>query len=340
MSLAARARFAGLVAGVAGRTALRRSMRGPLHPGWPWQTELVAAVLQASGHKMARMAPVAARRAMEARAVPPERLEGVRVREAVVGGVSGEWLTAASGTSGATVLYLHGGGYALGSPASHRHFAAQLAVRSKAACFVPDYRLAPEHPCPAAIEDAVAVYDALLDQGASPERLCIGGDSAGGGLTLATLLALRDGGAPLPAAAVLISPWVDLTCMGGSLEDNARYDYLNPRSVRHYAKWYAGELSLDDPRVSPLHADLRGLPPLFVCVGDAEVLRDENLMLIERAREAKVDVEVEVGEGMIHVYPLLAPLIPQGRSATKRLAQFIRSHVDRAQTPVSASTAP
>jgi epsilon-lactone hydrolase len=337
MSLLARARFAGLVAGVAGRTALRRSVHGPLHPGWPWQTELVAAVLQASGEKVARMAPVAARRAMEARAVPPERLEGVRVREAVVGGVSGEWVTPASETSGATVLYLHGGGYALGSPASHRHFAAQLALRSKAACFVPDYRLAPEHPCPAAIDDAVAVYDALLDQGASPERLCIGGDSAGGGLTLATLLALRDGGAPLPAAAVLISPWVDLTCMGGSLEDNARYDYLNPRSVRHYASWYAGELSLDDPRVSPLQADLRGLPPLFVCVGDAEVLRDENLMLVERAREAKVNVEVEIGEGMIHVYPLLAPLLPQGRSATKRIAQFIRKYQTEGPTVRAAN---
>jgi epsilon-lactone hydrolase len=328
MSFVARARFAGLVAGVAGRTVLRRSMRGPLHPRWPWQTELLAGVLQASGQNVARMAPVAARRAMEARAVPPERLEGVRVREAVVGGVSGEWVTAASGTSGGTVLYLHGGGYALGSPASHRHFVAQLALRTKAECFVPDYRLAPEHPCPAAIEDALAVYHALLATGASPERLCLSGDSAGGGLTLATLLALRDGGAPLPAAAVAISPWVDLTCTGGSLEQNARYDYLCPRSIRHYASWYAGELSLDDPRVSPLHADLRGLPPLFVCVGDAEALRDEDLMLVERAREAKVEVDVEIGEGMIHVYPLLAPLIPDGRKATKRIAHFIREHVD------------
>lgn len=286
--------------------------------------------MQTSGRKVAQMAPVAARRAVEARAVPPERLEGVRVREAVVGGVPGEWVTATAGTSDATVLYLHGGGYALGSPASHRHFAAQLARRTEAACFVPDYRLAPEHPCPAAIEDAIAVYDALLADGARPERLCVAGDSAGGGLTLATLLALRDAGEPLPSAAVLISPWVDLTCAGGSLEANAPYDYLDPTSIRHYAQWYAGDLSFDDPRVSPLHADLHGLPPLFVCIGDAEALRDEDLMLVERAREAKVEVTVEIGAGMIHVYPLLAALIPEGRKATRRIAEFIREHVDRA----------
>lgn len=330
MSFVARARFAGMVAGVAGKTALRRSTRGPLHPGWPWQTELLAGVLQASGHAVAQMPPVAARRALEARSVPPERLEGVRVREAVVGGVAGEWVTPAEGTDGATVLYLHGGGYALGSPASHRHFTAHLARRTGAACFVPDYRLAPEHPCPAAIEDATGAYHALLAEGASPERLCIAGDSAGGGLTLTTLLALRDAGATLPAAAVLISPWVDLVGSGGSLETNACYDYLNTRFVHHYARWYAGDLPLDDPRVSPLNADLHGLPPLFLCVGGAEALRDEDLLLVDRAREAEIDVTVELGEGMIHVYPLLAPLIPEGRRAARKITRFIRDHVDAA----------
>src|SRR5215510_2471576 len=200
-----------------------------------------------------------------------------------------EWLRPPSAVAGRVVLYLHGGGYVIGSPRSHRHLAAAIASASAAIALVLDYRLAPEHPFPAAVDDAVVAYHWLLDQGIAPGHIVVAGDSAGGGLTVATLLALRDRGRPLPAGGVCISPWVDLTCSGASYTTRAERDPIVKReSVVEMARAYLGRTDAKTPLASPLHADLRGLPPLLIQVGGDEVLLDDSTQLAGQAKAAGV----------------------------------------------------
>jgi len=221
------------------------------------------------------------------------------------------------------LVYLHGGGYCTGSPWSHRPILGALTRTLGARVVAVDYRLAPEHPCPAAIDDALAVLRALLADGVAPERLWLAGDSAGGGLTLATLVAARDAGLPTLAGAVPLSPWTDLT--GGQPSHGAHgLDYLpEPERLVTYARAYAGALPLTDPRVSPLHADLRGLPPLLVLVGGAERLRDDGVLVAARAKEAGVDVTLHVEPDEIHVWPMFAPWSPRAQDAIDRVAAFV-----------------
>jgi len=237
-----------------------------------------------------------------------------------------EWLTPPGVRRDTVVLYLHGGGYVIGSPRSHRHLAAALVRASDARALLLEYRLAPEHPFPAALEDAVAAYEWLLGQGIDPRRLVVAGDSAGGGLVVATLLALRDRGRPLPAAGICISPWVDLTCSGASYASKAALDPIVTRdSVTMLAKAYVGAGDPKTPLVSPLFADLRGLPPLLVHVGSDEVLLDDALGLAERARRAGVDVEVEEWPAMIHVWHWFQPMLAEAERATAALGEFVRA---------------
>jgi epsilon-lactone hydrolase len=237
-----------------------------------------------------------------------------------------EWLTPPGARGTAVVLYLHGGGYVIGSPRSHRHLAAALARASEARALLLDYRLAPEHPFPAALDDAVAAYEWVLAQGIDARRLVVAGDSAGGGLTVATLLALRDRGRPLPAAGVCISPWVDLTCSGASYTSKAAVDPIVTRDgVAVMAKAYVAAGDPKAPLVSPLFADLRGLPPLLVHVGSDEVLLDDALGLAERARRAGVDVTVEEWPAMIHVWHWFQPMLEDAERATAVIGAFVRS---------------
>jgi acetyl esterase/lipase len=187
-----------------------------------------------------------------------------------------------------------------------------------------DYRKAPEHPFPAALEDALAAYRALLSEGCDARRIAMGGDSAGGGLTLAVLQRLREAGDPLPAAAVLLSPWVDLRASEGSMVDNDGYDYLAPKNVDQVAQVYAGGRDRGDPLISPLHAELAGMPPMLVLSGGAEIFLTQNAQLVHRARAAGVDVEHDVEDGMIHVYPMFADIEPRGRRAIERIGAFLR----------------
>ena len=238
-----------------------------------------------------------------------------------------EWLTPPGPSRDAVVLYLHGGGYVIGSPRSHRHLTAAVAQASGTRALLLDYRLAPEHPFPAALEDAVAAYDWLLGQGLGPRRVVIAGDSAGGGLTVATLLALRDRGRPLPAAGVCISPWVDLTCSGASYTSKAAVDPIVAReSVLMMAKAYAGAGDPKNPLVSPLHANLSGLPPLLVHVGSDEVLLDDALGLAEQARRAGVKVTLEEWPAMIHVWHWFQPMLEEAERATAAIGAFVRAH--------------
>jgi len=237
-----------------------------------------------------------------------------------------EWLTPPGARPATVVLYLHGGGYVIGSPRSHRHLAAAVARASGARALLLDYRLAPENPFPAALDDAVAAYDWLLGRGLDARQVVIAGDSAGGGLTVATLLALRDRGRPRPAAGVCISPWVDLTCSAPSYASKAAVDpIVTQESVTLLAKAYVGVSDVKAPLISPLYADLAGLPPLLVHVGSDEVLLDDALGLAERARKAGVDVTVEEWPAMIHVWHWFQPMLEEAERATQAIGAFVRA---------------
>ena len=237
-----------------------------------------------------------------------------------------EWLRPPSAELGRVVLYLHGGGYVIGSPRSHRHLAAAIAGAAGASALLLDYRLAPEHPFPAAVEDATAAYRWLLDQAIAPERIVIAGDSAGGGLTVATLLALREARVPLPAGGVCISPWVDLTCSGASYRTMAEADpIVRLAGVEEMALAYLGATSPRTPLASPLFADLRGLPPLLIHVGSDEVLLDDAVQLADRAKAAGVDATLEVYDRMIHVWHWFLPMLDEAQTAVEAIGRFVRA---------------
>ncbi len=208
----------------------------------------------------------------------------------------GEWIAAPNaGAERPRIYYLHGGGYVIGSINTHRALIARLSAASGARAFAINYRLAPEHPFPAAVEDAVSAYRWLLEQGVDPATIVIAGDSAGGGLTVATLVALRDAGVPLPAAAVCLSPWTDMEGIGESAKTRKAADpMIDPEGGLAQAQLYLGGADPRTPLAAPLYADLRGLPPMLIHVGDAEVLLDDSTRLAERAKAAGVDVTLEV----------------------------------------------
>ncbi|HEY1344261.1 MAG TPA: alpha/beta hydrolase [Streptosporangiaceae bacterium] len=254
--------------------------------------------------------------------VPPG---GTAVEPVNANGVPAEWVTAAGVGDGRVLLYLHGGAYQIGSPATLRRLVALLSGVAQARALSLDYRLAPEHPFPAAVDDAVAAYRWLVAEGTDPARIAIAGDSAGGGLALGTLVALRDAGEPMPAAAVLLSPWTDLALTGESLRTRAAVDKMvKPASMHQTAAVY---LAGEDPRhpyASPLYADLRGLPPLLIQVGDAEVILDDSTRVAARAREAGVDVTLEVWDEMPHVFHAYAGLLPESDQAIERIGDWLQ----------------
>lgn len=241
-----------------------------------------------------------------------------------IGALPAEWLNPASADPGRTLLYLHGAGFVACSINTHRNLAINIAHAEHARALIIEYRLAPEHPFPAAFDDCLAAYRWLLSEGVRPEQLIVAGDSSGGCLTLLLLVCLRDLGLPLPAAAVCLSPVTDLTMSGDSYIRNARSDLLVER--RHLAYWfrlYLGDHDPRDPQASPLYADLRGLPPLLIQVGDAELLFSDATMFAKRAREAGVDVTLEILERGQHVQQMAASILPEAREAIGHIGQFI-----------------
>lgn len=288
----------------------RHLLRGELRkPRFDATTSIPAfrAQCERSAARLSRMAP------------------GVRVEPATLGGRPAEWLVPDGAPSDRAILYAHGGGYVAGSCADHRGFVSMFAARLGVRCVTYDYRLAPEHPFPAAVDDSVRVYRALLDDlGLRPERVVVAGESAGGGLALSLLLALKERGVAQPAAAIAISPWTDLTCTSES------YRTRNARSAAPLDSWlvfrahYAGATPLDHPLVSPLHGDLAGLPPLLVNAGTDDELFDDGRALVERAAACGVDATFCAGEGMIHCYPMLAPMFREAREAMDEIAAFAR----------------
>lgn len=250
----------------------------------------------------------------------------VRISPGLVGGVPGEWVEG-TGTTNAVLLYLHGGGYFGCSAQTHRPITVAFA-RQGFRVFAPNYRLAPENQFPAAVDDAVAVYRGLLAEGYSHERIVVSGESAGGGLTLSLLLALREEGNPLPAGAAIFSPWTDLAATGDSIRTNAgRCAMFHGPDIAFSAQYYLGDMDPRNPIASPLYADLAGLPPLLIHVGADEVLRDDSTRLAEKARAAGVRVELKIWPVVPHAWQLAPHLIPEARESLRESGEFLRQLV-------------
>ncbi len=289
-----------------------------------WQSYVVNPLLRVMvKRKLARATSALAMRKSFKTTMPSP--PGAHFSADTVGGVKGEW--ARSAHSGAeTLLYLHGGGYSACSAFTHRAITGAYAIRGFQV-FAPDYRLAPENPFPAALDDALAVYQAMLKR-TPAQHLAIGGDSAGGGLTLATLLSAKSAGLPMPACVLLFSPWTDLAGTGESVKTNARRESIlyAPKLIE------AGDLYLNgtdpkNPLASPLYGDLAGLPPLLIQVGEPEILRDDSTRLAERARAAGVQVDLSVWENLPHVWQLNQVFLPEARQALDKAAAFAKRHL-------------
>lgn len=252
--------------------------------------------------------------------------KAARFQSADAGGVPCEWMEMPPVNKERAFLLLHGGGYVSGSPKTHRKLAASLSRAAYSRVLSPAYRLAPEHPFPAGLKDAIKAYGWLLDQGYAPHNIVVGGDSAGGGLALSMLVALRNAGAVLPRAAVLMSAWTDLTVSGSSYERHRRLDpSITRKGLREAAGHYAGKLNPAEPLLSPIFADLTGLPPLLLHVGGDEVMLDDSRIFAERARSVGVDVTFQIYDGMWHVHHHAAPEVPEAVAAINDIAAFIRS---------------
>jgi len=247
----------------------------------------------------------------------------------VAGGVAAEWVTAPDSDPSRVVLYLHGGGYTIGSIASYRSYTGRLARATQSRLLSVGYRLAPEHPFPAALDDAVSSYHWLLDQGISPRRISVVGDSAGGGLALSMVIAIRDAGAPTPAAIVAIGPSTDLAKEGASMKERAHLDPIvtYESSMAHALRYVGPKGNLKHPLASPLYADLRGLPPLLIMVGTHEALFDDSTRFAAKAEAAGVEVQLDIWEEMIHVWPFFADILPEGRQAIDKIGDYIKARV-------------
>ncbi|HET6283567.1 MAG TPA: alpha/beta hydrolase [Polyangia bacterium] len=304
----------------------RRLLQGPRLAGWTIGFELAVAVTRVVAADSGKGPPTVLRR----------RFVGVRMNRkiraqivqssALVAGCPAETFTPARWTEAdPTVLYFHGGGYVVGSPRTHRDLLARLAVAAGARVVAPDYRKAPEHPFPAAVDDGEASYRALLAADKAAGRLFLAGDSAGGGLALAVALRARDAGLPTPCALLLLSPWTSLECDGESIHRNAAFDYLTAPILKRSAHHYLQGADARHPHASPIHADLRGLPPLFIQTGGAELLLSDNQALAQRAASAGVPVVHHVEDHMVHVFPVFCGMLPgPGPAAFARMGDFVR----------------
>lgn len=252
---------------------------------------------------------------------------GVEIKPVGIDGMKAEWMVPAGADPQKVIFYVHGGGYVSGSCSDHRSFVSKFAAYTGFANLIFEYRLAPEHPFPAAVDDSVKVYQWLLSLGYTPENILFAGESAGGGLTFATLLCLKDKTIPLPKAGVAISPRTDLTCQGESYKTKNNVSPAPFNSWHVFAKHYAGSTPLTDPYISPLFGDLKGLPPLFINSGMDDELFDDGRLFAEKASAAGVDVMFRAGEKMVHCYPLLAPMFPEATKAMDEIVEFIQKHL-------------
>ncbi len=311
-----------------GRQAFHRLVNGPLVPSWSWSVEMRMVALRAFIIASARGGDRTFRRSLEARLDPPlpRPLRNVmRHEDAVVGGVPGEWIRRDHAREDdPTILYLHGGAYLAGSPATHRRFVARLTWVARASSFVPDYRLAPQHKFPAAVDDAERSYVGLLESGVDPGRLIVAGDSAGGGLACALLQRLRRNGHPQPAGAVLFSPYTDLEHTAPSIRKNAATDYL-PFGPVMANTFYLGEADPKHPEASPMYGDYAGLAPMLVFAGGREMILDDAVRLAEKVRADGAEITLRIEEDMFHVWPALLPDHAATLRTMAAVAEFVQA---------------
>jgi epsilon-lactone hydrolase len=262
--------------------------------------------------------------------------EGIQASPIVIpglpAGLSAEWIhpagtPASPGPSERVIFYTHGGGYVSGSCADHRNHVAKFVRDTGIGALLYEYRLAPEHPFPAAMQDTLTAYRWLLEQGVNASNVLIAGESAGGGLCLASLLAIRDEGLPLPAGGVALSPWIDLTCTSDSYRRNAHRDISTLGSWDVWGPYYVGQNDPRTPWISPVYGDLRGLPPILIEVGDCEIMLDDALRFTEKAKAAGVQMDLRIWEGMVHCFPLLAPMFPEATLSWNETMEFIKKHL-------------
>ena len=253
--------------------------------------------------------------------------QGVSVKAQIISNIKTEWLIPEGSNPEKMIFYIHGGGYVSGSCSDHRGFVSKFAKQTGFRCLTYEYRLAPEHPYPAAIDDSIAVYRSLMAEGYLPENILFAGESAGGGLCLALLLAIKEKALPMPCAAVAISPWTDLSCSGASYKTKNKVSLAPLNSWTVFSRYYAGNYPVDTPFISPLYGELKGLPPLFINSGTDDELYDDGEQFYLKAAQAGVDVSFRAGERQIHCYPLLAPMFPEATQAMTEIVSFIQKHL-------------
>lgn len=324
-------RVVGAAVGAMCRAFVRRLLGRGEHPRWPLRLELLVAATRGAWSTMPTIGMVRWRDVGES--MGPLRTDGltprfVNLRPDEESPLYAAWLEPPD-AGDSVLLYFHGGGFVFGSLRTHGEMIGALARSARARTLSVEYGLAPEHPAPAAVTDAVKAYRHLLGRGIAPQNIALAGDSAGGNLVLSTLLALRDAGLPLPSAAVAISPWVDLGCSGESFEENARHDFVGKEHCRLAADHYLAGKDAASPEVSPLFASLSGLPPLLVQAGSLETLVDQIRAFTTRARDAGVTLTFSEYPDMVHVWHLLRHATPEGTKAIDEAGAFIREHTNR-----------
>ncbi|NUO47226.1 MAG: alpha/beta hydrolase [Polyangiaceae bacterium] len=292
-------------------------------PGLGFQTEVLVRFLKLDWLGIREMAIPEAREDLASRPLPDTATKRVRVTPAEGAPVSSVWVEPTDAADDRVVLYLHGGSYLFGSHETHADTLARVALGARARLLAPNYRLAPEHPYPAQLDDAVATYEWLVKR-VEPKKITVAGESAGANLVIALMIALRDRGIPLPAGAAAISAWVDLESTRPSITKNEPTDFGDRDMLIGHARLFAGDVPLSDPRVSPLFADLHGLPPLFVQAGDAECLFDENSELVERVRKAGGRAELDRVPGHPHAPLFFAEWSKEAQASVDRLGAWIR----------------
>ncbi len=297
----------------------------PRREGWSFLFEWTIRYLRKDWDDSAAWSSARLRADMDTRPFPRDFAKKVRLEPCELGGVPATRFVPPDARAGKAILFFHGGSYVYGSArTTHAELIARIAFASGIETIGLDYRLAPEHPYPAQLDDALAAFDALVAQGVPPGSIVVAGDSAGGNLAIEVQLALRDRGTPQAAGAALVSPWSDLTMPGASFTDNERYDFGTREKLVQQAKEYVGSVPLDDPRVSPTYAKLEGLAPAIVTVGEAEIPRDDILVLASRLKDAGVDVTLHVAKDMPHNAPVFAAYHPEGLKALQAVVEFVK----------------